>query len=308
MKHFALIALFVPAIAWAQAPPIFEKEIAPILQARCASCHGEKEQKNGLDLRTVASMLRGGKSGPAIFPGSPERSLLFLQLAGNKMPPGKDKLSDAEKGLIRAWLDGGAKSTQDKATFPQIVEKPITDRDRNFWSFRTPVRPPVPRSAEANPIDAFILASLQAKGLSFSPAANRHTLIRRAYFALIGLPPSPADVAAFVNDRTPDAWERLIDRLLASPQYGERWGRHWLDLAGYADSEGILDADYVRTAAWRYRDYVIRSLNSDKPYDRFLKEQIAGDELARYWRERETGDRSFARCSPSIAITSRLCG
>src|SRR5262249_19871572 len=133
------------------------------------------------------------------------------------------------------------------------------------------------------PLDAFLLAALEKKNLTFGPEADRVTLLRRVSFDLLGLPPSPTEVEAFRTDPAADAYERLIDRLLASSHYGERWGRHWLDLAGYADSEGILDADYVRTAAWRYRDYVIKAFNQDKPYDRFLKEQLAGDELVDYW-------------------------
>jgi hypothetical protein len=166
--------------------------------------------------------------------------------------------------------------------------KPITDADRAFWSFRPPVRPTVPtirnpQSAIRNPIDAFVLAELQKQGLTFSPEADRLTLLRRATYDLTGLPPAPEEVQRTLGDEAPEWYERLVDRLLASPRYGERWGRHWLDLAGYADSEGILDADYVRSAAWRYRDYVIRAFNADKPYDRFLQEQIAGDELSAYW-------------------------
>ncbi len=164
----------------------------------------------------------------------------------------------------------------------------LSDADRNFWSFRPPVRPVVPalrtsHAALRTPLDAFLLAALEKKGLTFSPEADRPTLLRRATFDLTGLPPTPQEIDAFLADTRPDAYDRLIDRLLASPRYGERWGRHWLDLAGYADSEGILDADYVRAAAWRYRDYVIRAFNADKPYNRFLKEQFAGDELTDYW-------------------------
>src|SRR5262249_44960243 len=155
-----------------------------------------------------------------------------------------------------------------------------------------PVRPEAPavkqRDRVRNPIDVFILAALEKKGGTLSLEADRLTLLRRAYFDLVGLPPSPKDVETFLTDQAPDAYERLIDRLLGSEHYGERWSRHWLDLAGYADSEGILDADYVRTAAWRYRDYVIQAFNQDKPYDLFLKEQLAGDELYDYWTAYES--------------------
>src|SRR5439155_11128488 len=154
----------------------------------------------------------------------------------------------------------------------------ITAEGRQFWAFRTPQRPAVPtvqaRGRIRNPIDAFVLAALEAKGLTLSPEADRLTLLRRVTFDLTGLPPTPDEIDAFLADPSPTAYEKVVDRLLASPHYGERWARHWLDVAGYADSEGILDADYVRTAAWRYRDYVIRAFNQDKPYDRFLQEQI----------------------------------
>jgi hypothetical protein len=168
----------------------------------------------------------------------------------------------------------------------------VTDVDRQFWAFQPPKRPPVPEVRNAhrdrNPIDAFILSALESKGLTLAPEADKLTLLRRVSFDLIGLPPSPEEIERFVGDQSADAYERLIDRLLASDHYGERWGRHWLDLAGYADSEGILDADYVRTSAWRYRDYVIEAFNKDKPYDRFLKEQLAGDEVVDYWKTYET--------------------
>ena len=162
----------------------------------------------------------------------------------------------------------------------------VSDEDRDFWSFRPPQRPAVPEVQVAervrNPIDAFVLQKLEAEGLSLSPEADRRTLLRRLYFDLIGLPPTPEEAQAFLEDEAPDAYEQLVERLLASPHYGERWGRYWLDLAGYSDSYGVQHADLIRKNAWRYRDYVIRSFNADKPYDRFLLEQIAGDELADY--------------------------
>ena len=162
----------------------------------------------------------------------------------------------------------------------------MTKKDREFWSFRSPKRSPVPRVRRQDrartPIDAFLLGKLKRKGLAFSPDAGRLTLMRRAYFDLIGLPPSPEEVKAYRADADPKAYERLVDRLLQSPRYGEHWGRRWLDAAGYSDSEGQVSADAPRPYAWRYRDYVIRSFNADKPYDRFLVEQIAGDELFDY--------------------------
>jgi mono/diheme cytochrome c family protein len=290
----SLAALLLPQsfTAGADGPalptPVFERDLLPLFQARCVRCHGTEQQKARLDLRTKAALLKGGESGPAVTPGSAERSELWIKIAADKMPPGKDKLTEAEKQQLRAWIDGGAKGdgTAISSSDP-AQDRQVTDADRQFWAFRKPVRPLPPCVGEQervrNPIDAFVLAALGKKGLTLSPEADRLTLVRRLYFDVIGLAPSPRDVDDFINDFAPDAYERLVDRLLASPHYGERWGRHWLDLAGYADSEGILDADYVRTAAWRYRDYVIAAFNKDKPYDRFLKEQLAGDELVDYW-------------------------
>ena len=293
----------------ADVPVDFDKEIRPIFQSRCLNCHGGATQKAALDMRSKAAMLRGGETGPAISPGSAAKSLLWEKITDDEMPPGKDKLTAAEKKLVRAWLDGGAVGGEALAT--AITTKPatipgapteagpaddgaseVTDAERRFWAFQKPVRPAIPTVAKAaevrNPIDAFLLAELAKKSLGYSREAERSALLRRAYFDLTGLPPAPHEVEEFLADKSPQAYERVIDRLLASPRYGERWGRHWLDLAGYADSEGILSADYVRTAAWRYRDYVIRAFNADKPYDRFLKEQLAGDELVDYWAAKRT--------------------
>jgi Protein of unknown function (DUF1553)/Protein of unknown function (DUF1549) len=201
------------------------------------------------------------------------------------MPPRKKKLPAADVEIIRRWIAAGA-----------VVEVPepetlaagfqITDDDRRFWAFQPMRRPAVPdifiaKRGPRNPIDAFLLAQLQTLGLSFAPEADGPALIRRLTFDLVGLPPTPEEVEAFVNDASADAYEKVVDRLLASPRYGERWGRHWLDVAGYADSEGGSPSDPVRTNAWKYRDYVIRSLNGDKPFDNFIREQLAGDELVK---------------------------
>ncbi len=288
-------ALLSAAVATAAAPaPSFDKNVLPLLKAKCQQCHGRDKQKAGLDLRTRASILQGGDNGPAVVPGSAKGSLLWQKINAGKMPPpDKGKLSVAEKDLIKAWIDAGA---PDGAPIVQKVADPpdhqVTDADRRFWSFQPPRRPPVPTVQHAdrvrNPIDAFILAALEKKGLTLAPEADRLTLLRRVTFDLTGLPPTPRDIEAFLADSSPGAYERLVERLLDSVHYGEHWGRHWLDLAGYADSEGILDADVVRTAAWRYRDYVIKAFNRDKPYDRFLQEQIAGDELVEYWKAYQT--------------------
>jgi hypothetical protein len=294
--------LSVPA-ADTLAAVTFEKDVLPIFQARCLRCHGADKQRADLDLRTKAALLKGGETGPAMTPGAAQGSVLWEKITADKMPPGKEKLTAAQKAIIRAWIDGGAKDggTTIAAKPGETPDRQVTDADRQFWAFRSPVRPVIPNVRQQdrvrNPIDAFILAGLEKMGLTLSPEADRATLLRRVSYDLTGLPPSPQELDAFLADPAPDAYERLIDRLLASEHYGERWGRHWLDLAGYADSEGILDADYVRTAAWRYRDYVIRAFNNDKPYNRFLQEQLAGDELVDYW----TAYRTQKELAPEVA-------
>jgi hypothetical protein len=291
--------------------PVFEKDVMPIFQAKCLQCHGAAKIKAGLDLRTKAAVLKGGDTGAAVTPGNVSTSLLWDKVSSNRMPPGKVKLTEKEKNIIRDWIDAGAvDNVLAAARAAPLNEREVTDADRQFWSFRPPVRPEVPTVAQAqrvrNPIDAFLLHALEKKGLTFSPEGDRLTLLRRASFELIGLPPSPKEIDTFLADQSPDAYERLIDRLLASENYGERWGRHWLDLAGYADSEGILDADYERTAAWRYRDYVIQAFNKDKPYDRFLKEQLAGDELIDYWKEYQTAKKFEPAVVDALVATGYL--
>jgi mono/diheme cytochrome c family protein len=271
-----------------------QHDVLPVLYLRCTVCHGLRRQEGGLDLRTRASMLAGGKSGPAIVPGKPEESLLISKVKSGAMPPVQMMLevsvrpiTAGEIGLIADWIGQGAPEVSDDPDVPgKEPDTLVTDKDRQWWSFRPPRRPAVPAvkhsSAVRNPIDAFILEKLEGKGLALAPEADRQTLIRRVYFDLIGLPPEPEQVRAFVADRDPQAYEKVVEQLLASPRYGERWGRYWLDAAGYTDSEGKLNRDPIRPGAFRYRDYVIRAYNSDKPYDRFLLEQIAGDELADY--------------------------
>jgi len=223
--------------------------------------------------------LKGGKSGPAIVVGKPDASLLMDRVRSGEMPPGKKKLSPAEIETLRGWIAAGAKveSPEPESLATGFV---ITENDRRYWAFQ-PIHRPVVPSRPPHPIDAFLLAKLNGKGLAYAPPADRVTLIRRIAFDLTGLPPTPEEVDAFANDPSKDAYEKLVDRLLASPQYGERWGRHWLDVAGYADSEGGSPEDPVRTNAWKYRDYVVRSFNADKPFDRFVREQLAGDELVK---------------------------
>jgi hypothetical protein len=291
--------------------PSFETQILPILKAKCWSCHGDKRLKADLDLRTKAAMLEGGETGPAVKPGSLKESLLWQKIAADKMPPDEVKLSAAEKDTIKRWIEAGAPANAKAAINPaDTSDRQVSDEDRSFWSFKKPTRPAVPKTQwqdlVRNPIDAFVLAELDKKGLTLSAPVERLALLRRATFDLTGLPPTPKEIDAFLADKSSDAYERVIDRLLASPHYGERWGRHWLDLAGYADSEGILDADYVRSAAWRYRDYVIRAFNNDKPYDRFLQEQIAGDELSEYWTARESQKELSADVVESLVATGYL--
>jgi hypothetical protein len=264
--------------------PLFEADVLPILSAHCLKCHGANKPKAGLDLRTPSGMLRGGESGPALVPGSAAKSLLFEMVRKGEMPPRKAaKLTTEQVALLKTWIERGAPAA--RATAAETSPK-ITEQDRKFWAFQKPVRPPVPLVQQGNrvrtPIDAFILARLEPRGLSLSPDAERTVLVRRVYFDLVGLPPSPEELDAFLADSRPGAYERLVDRLLASPHYGERWGRHWLDAAGYADSVGG-DNDpgqvFPREGMYCYRDYVVRALNEDKPFDGFLMEQLAGDEM-----------------------------
>ncbi len=278
----------------------FETDVVPILRAYCWKCHGGEGRVGSLDTRTLPLLLAGGKSGAAIVRGAAEKSLLFQKLASRQMPPGNElKPTDAHLATIRSWLDAGALATYDGGPLTPAEAPPIEVKDREWWAFRKPVRPHVPTPLSPltkgekeggdrlrTPIDAFVLRRLEEKGLSFSADADPLALVRRVSFDLIGLPPSPREVDAFLNDQSPDAYERLVEQLLASPHYGERWGRHWLDAAGYVDTIGSdNDAAIIeeRERIWKYRDYVIRSFNHDKPFDQFLVEQLAGDELVD-WR------------------------
>jgi hypothetical protein len=301
--------LWMPTLLLALAPaadpvPDYEKAVKPLLEGKCVRCHGGERTRGELDLRSRAAMLKGGENGAAISPGSAEKSLLWIHVAAEKMPPGKEKLTASEKTTLRAWIEAGAKAPGGPAPPPPPI---VSAADRDFWSFKPPVRPSVPAvTGAANPIDAFLLAALDKKRLTYSSPANKAVLARRIHYALTGLPPTPEEVAAFVADARPDATARLVDKLLARQTYGERWGRHWLDVAGYADSEGILDADYVRTHAWRYRDWVVRALNADMPYDRFLQLQIAGDELTDYWNVQKTAKTLPAEVVDGLIATGFL--
>jgi cytochrome c553 len=267
----------------------FETEIRPILAENCHRCHGEKKQNGKLRLDSAATLLAGGESGPAIVPGEPDKSLLIeaINYGSLEMPPDA-RLRPEQIKLLTEWVKIGAPwpGSTDQILQPRKAGFTITDADRQHWSFQPIRRPKVGESGPDSPaarsghnaIDCFILERLAEKGLRPSPQADKHHLIRRLAFDLTGLPPTAAEVAAFAADNRPDAYERLVDRLLASPQYGERWARHWLDIVRFAQSNGY-ERDSEKPLAWRYRDYVIRALNEDKPYDQFLIEQLAGDEL-----------------------------
>jgi hypothetical protein len=286
---FVLPLLACCSISSAAEPGIdfFEKKVRPVLVQSCYPCHSleAKKQRGGLALDSRDALRKGGDTGPAIIPGKPAESLLLKAVRyredGLRMPP-KGKLPDTVIADLEKWIALGAPDPHDKVV-PTAGGKGIdVEEGRRFWCFQPPRRRPVPTVIEAAwprcDIDRFILARLEAKGLRPVADADRATLIRRAYFDLSGLPPSPEEIDAFVNDPAPDAFPRVVDRLLASPQFGERWGRHWLDVARFAESSGggrsLLFPD-----AWRYRDYVIESFNTDRPYDRFILEQIAGDLL-----------------------------
>lgn len=271
--------------ASAKARPLtFEADVRPILKAHCFLCHGEDEELQGnLDLRLVRSMAKGGDSGPAIEPGKPAESLVIERIEAGEMPPSKKKLPAGDLTVLRRWIEQGAKTARAEPASAEQAE--FTDEERSFWSFQPVSNPQVPTVKHSGhvttPIDAFLLARLERENLTFSPQADKLTLVRRAYFDLLGLPPAPEAVDEFLTDQRPDAWERLIDRLLASPHYGERWARHWLDVAGYSDSDGYSEKDIERPYAYKYRDYVIRAMNEDRPFDQFIQEQLAGDELLR---------------------------
>ncbi|MCI0379748.1 MAG: PSD1 and planctomycete cytochrome C domain-containing protein [Gemmataceae bacterium] len=260
----------------------FDKEVKPILQAHCFSCHGgEKKLKGGLNLTSRATLLEGGDHGEVIDLKKPRASLLLdaIHYKDKKMPP-RGKLPQAQIEVLTKWVEMGVPYS-DKAVVRHGPPK-VDAKAKNFWAFRPVKRPDLPAvKKEAwvrNPIDAFVLAKLEAAGFEPAPPADKIALLRRVTYDLIGLPPTPDEVKAFLADNAPDAYEKVVDRLLASPHYGERWGRHWLDLVRYAETDSY-ERDGAKPFVWRYRDYVIRSLNEDKPYDQFIRDQLAGDEL-----------------------------
>src|SRR5690349_3317227 len=270
IRNLVFGAAFCRISAIAAEPP----KAPAILQARCLQCHNAATRSSGLSLVSLAEARKGGLHGPAIVPGKPDESNLVRMISGEKpkMPVGGAPLSAAEVAEIREWIAGGA---------VWAGELGVVSRKDDLWSLRPVIKPPVPHSQSSwvrTPIDSFVLAKLQEMKLSPSREASRATLIRRLTYDLHGLPPSWDEIQAFVKDASPDAYEKLVDRLLASPRYGERWGRHWLDVVHYGESHGY-DKDKPRRNAWSYRDYVIRAFNQDKPYTRFVEEQLAGDVL-----------------------------
>lgn len=276
---FGVFGLYEPE------PVLFEKQVRPILRAYCFECHGEGEKlKGGLDLRLRRYLLAGGDNGAAFHPGKPDTSILIQKVSSGEMPPGKKKLDSQQIQVLKDWISQGAITNQkEPATLPRGAY--FAEDELNHWAFKPIFSPRIPAVKSQHlvktPIDSFLLDKLESKGLSFSPPSEKHLLLRRVYFDLLGLPPSPQEIDAFIQDKAPDAYERKIEELLQSPHYGERWARHWLDVAGYADSEGYDGSDVLRKSAYHFRDYVIRSLNSDKPWDQFIQEQLAGDEMVR---------------------------
>jgi hypothetical protein len=270
MFELGRFSIFLPLLAL-PAAGYAQPDALAILSRQCFPCHGPTQQMSGYDMRSRESALRGGSSGAAIIAGHADASPLMRRLTGEQQPsmPLGAKLKDEEIAIIRRWIEEGARWSE---TAPLPAAAPQQD-SREWWAFKRPVGP-----AGANSIDAFIRAGYTEKNLAHAPAAGKKTLARRAYLDLTGLPPSQEELGAFLRDTSPDAFAKLVDRLLASPAYGERWGRHWLDAARYADSGGY-EQDFTYPNAWRYRDYVIRAFNQDKPYDQFIREQIAGDEL-----------------------------
>ncbi len=279
------LGLSLAFVSLANASPDFESELAPLLIRRCVECHQGKAPSGGLSLTNVRGLQAGGDSGPVINLERLGNSFLLERIERGEMPPKKQgrsqKLPPQEIALIRKWLEAGAAWPEDRELdyFEQTNE---LRAGRDWWSLQPVVRPNVPtlerQPQPSHPIDAFIQSRLENEAIDPAPLADRRTLIRRLYHDLIGLPPSAQEIEAFVRDRSADAWAKLIDRLLEMPQYGERWGRYWLDLARYADTSGY-ERDQEKPFAWKYRDWVVEALNSDIPYDQFIIEQLAGDEI-----------------------------
>ncbi len=283
MNRLALVSVcfaFAADAPRAAAAVDYLRDVKPVFAKHCTSCHGPEKQRSGLRLDTARAAVRGGNAGPAVVPGKSAESRLVVAVTGADpdnvavMPPKEPRLTPKEVAALRAWIDDGARAPAD-----EVAEG--GPKKSTHWAFRAPVRPAEPNVKDSawvrNAIDRFVLARLEREGIRPAPEADRVTLIRRLTFDLTGLPPTPHDVDAFLADARPDAYERLADRLLASPHYGEKWGRHWLDLARYADSNGY-SIDGPRSI-WPYRDWVIGAFNRDLPFDQFTVEQLAGDLL-----------------------------
>jgi hypothetical protein len=257
----------------ANSPPAFDRDVKLLFNGRCVKCHGPARREGGLDLSNSSNVAEGGDSGPVIRPGSLAESLVWERVSRGDMPP-DDPLTGRELEILESWIRSGAPG----------LPRGQAGESHEHWSFRTLAAVPLPSVRDGRrvhtTVDQFIQAALESRELALGPEADRSTLIRRVSLDLTGLPPNPADVSAFLSDPDPAAYPRMVEKFLASPQYGVHWGKRWLDVAGYADSNGFYDADSDRLLAYRYRDYVIRSLNSDKPFNRFICEQVAGDELS----------------------------
>ncbi len=294
MQRF-LLSLIIPvfqAVAYGDVPPeqarFFEENVRPLLVERCFRCHAEKKHEADLRLDTLGLALAGGESGPAIVPGKPAESLLIdaVRYRSLEMPPDR-RLSSKEVDVLVQWVAMGAPwpgaTDNEEILVPRSPGLEITDEDRNYWAFQSVRRPSVPDDDttdwdNGSTVDAFVLKKLRTKGLRPSGPASRRMLIRRLYFDLIGLPPTYEEVEQFVADDSPDAFAELVDELLDRTQYGERWGRHWLDVVRFAQTNGY-ERDDEKPESWRYRDYVIRAFNDDRPFDQFIREQLAGDEI-----------------------------
>jgi mono/diheme cytochrome c family protein/cytochrome c553 len=293
----------------------FETRVRPLLVSKCLECHGAEKHKGGLRLDARAAMLRGGETGPVVVPGKPEESPLIeaIRYAGDVQMPPKGKLKDEEIAALTEWVKLGAhwpesrpginpRSVATTAATADTATHSLTAKDRSFWSFQPARNPPPPLVQDGawpvSPIDRFILARLEQDGLAPAPPADKATLIRRASFDLIGLPPAPEEIDAFIRDTAPGAFSRVVDRLLASPHYGERWGRYWLDVARYGEDQAHAFQPRLYPNGFRYRDWLLRALNRDMPYDQFVIEQIAGDLLEGPGRIDRLAALGFFACGP----------
>ncbi len=296
----------------------FETKVRPVLFNRCVDCHGSEKSKGGLRLDSREAVLKGAESGLVVVPGKPGTSPLIaaIRYEGDVQMPPKGKLKDDEIAALTEWVKrgaiwpaaprsatGSAATSTGRSSESSLASGPsITAAQRSFWSFQ-PLRDPAPPSVKddtwpASAIDRFVLAKLEENHLAPAPAADKATLIRRAYFDLIGLPPAPAEVTTFQADESPGAYARLVERLLASPHYGERWGRYWLDIARYGEDQAHSFQPRLYPNGYRYRDWVVRALNSDTPYDRFVREQIAGDLIEGPERAERLAALGFFACGP----------